>query len=206
MNKKIIPIIAIIVILIVGGYFLKTKKQTNTVNVPQTVNQTMSEAAEFAKAIESGKPTTCIMTKGSEKMEYFLKGKKMFANITTMIENKTIVSHMINDEKFLYMWSDDQKQGSKISMIIPSPSTSSSSPSEPLTPKFESEKDYENIKNEGYNINCKSSNIDETAFVPPLDIKFIDPTEMMKAIPSPDAAGNIDMSRFEELQKQYGQK
>jgi len=156
-------------------------KQSNT---PQTTNKTVSEASEFAKAIQSGKPTTCVMTKDNDKMEYFIKGKKMYANMTTIIENKTILSHMINDEKYLYMWTDGSKQGSKINLLV-SPLPAEATPTTVAKeggPKFESESDYQNIKNEGYTIDCKPSNIDDTAFTPPSNINFIDPTEMMQQL------------------------
>jgi len=72
------------------------------------------------------------------------------------------------------------------------------------TPSFENESDYKALSDEGYTISCKAGTVDESVFTPPSNIKFIDPTEMMKALPSPDAAGNIDMSKLQELQKQYG--
>ena len=144
----------------------------------QTDSRVISEATEFAKAIESGKPTHCTMTNITDKLEYFIKGKKMYINMSNIIENKTVLSHIINDEKYFYMWTDGQKQGSKINLLA--------SPSNPPTPKFESEADYEKFKNNGYTIVCNSSNIDDTAFIPPSDINFIDPTEMFKQI-NPEA-------------------
>ena len=186
MNKKLVPIIVIILLLAVGAYALKSK----TPNAPkfQTSNQVANEATEFANAIKSGKPTQCTMTKTTDKMEYFLKGKKMYINMSNIIENKTVLSHIINDEKYMYMWTDGTKQGSKISLLA--------SPSNPPAQKLESETDYDKFKNDGYTINCVPSNIDDTAFIPPSDVKFVDPSEMLKG---------IDMSKVEELKQQYGQ-
>ncbi len=206
MNKKLVPVLIVIAVLAVGGYYLKTKKSEG----PMTSNQVMSEANEFAKAMESGKPTVCTMTRGTDSMEYLIKGKMMKADIKTTVEGKVMVSHMINDTKYLYSWADGTTQGSK--MAIPTEEETKAMADKakeyqdkyPTTPKFESEADYDTYKNEGYTIDCKSVAADDSAFVAPANIKFIDPTEMMKAIPSPDAEGKYDMSKYQELQKQYG--
>ncbi len=194
--------IGLVILLLAGGaYAMQNKKPSPP--TPQTSNQTMSEAAEFAKAIESGKPTTCTMTKGDDKMEYHLKGKMMAANITTAVEGKTTLTHMINDEKYLYMWQDDQKQGTKMSLAIPS--ASPSAPTNTSTPKFEDESDYQDFRDQGYTINCKTANLNDSTFTPPSDINFIDPSSIVNTMPAPGADGKIDPKQLEELQKQYGE-
>ena len=67
MTKKLtsLSIVAFASIFLAG-----CTKQSNT---PQTTNKTVSEASEFAKAIQSSKPTTCVMTKDNDKMEYFTR-------------------------------------------------------------------------------------------------------------------------------------
>lgn len=211
MNKKLIPVIIVIALLGIGGYFLTLNKSSKNSSGTQTVSQATNEASEFAKAIESGKPTICTMSKGADTMEYSIKGKKMRIKTTnTVVDDKgvakTTIGNMISDEKYFYTWDDSSKQGSKMSLLVPSPSpTSSISPIE-NAPKLDSQTDYDNLKNEGYTINCKASSIDDAVFIPPSDIKFIDPTEMMKAFPSPKADGTIDMKQIEELQKQYGEQ
>lgn len=207
MNKNII-ISIVIILLIAGGVYAMQNKKSTTPGT-QTTNQTVNEANEFAKAIESGKPTVCTMTKGSDTMEYSIKGKKMRIKTTNAATNDkgvliTTVGNMINDEKYFYTWDDTSKQGSKMSMVIPSASPVASTEPIESAPKLDSQEDFDQLKNEGYTINCKAGSIDDSIFTPPSDIKFIDPSEMMKAIPSPDAAGNFDMSQLKELQKQYG--
>jgi len=147
------------------------------------------------------------MTKGTDSMEYNLKGKMMAANITATVEGKTTTSHMINDQKYLYMWADGQKQGSK--MAVPTEEETKAMADkakdyESTAPTLDSEDDYDSFKQEGYTINCKSASFSDSIFTPPTTVEFIDPSAMMKAIPSPDASGQYDMSRLEELQKQYG--
>ncbi len=181
---------------------------------PQTVSQAANEAQEFAKAVESGKPTVCTMTKAGDTMQYFIKGKMMKIDTTSNTTDAkgvaiTTTGHMISDTKFLYTWDDKTKQGSKMAMPTEEETKKLEEDTKKLqadskVPKLESEADFDSYKNEGYTVTCKAGNVDDSLFVPPTDVKFIDPSEMMKAIPSPDAAGNIDMSKLKELQKQFG--
>lgn len=210
MNKKLVPVLVVIAVLAAGGYYLKTKNSDAPVTGNQPVDQTMSEANEFAKAMESGKPTTCTMTRGTDSMEYLIKGKMMKADIKTTVEGKVMVSHMINDTKYMYSWVDGSPQGSK--MAIPTEEEAKAmadkakeyAKDNPATPKFESESDYESYKDQGYTINCKPSSADDSVFVAPSNIKFIDPTEVMNALPVQDPSGRYDMSQIEEIKKQYG--
>ncbi len=211
MNKKLLPLVVIIALLAIGGYYLKTKQ----VDGPMTSKELVSEANEFASAIESGKPTICTMKKDADSMEYQIKGKAMRMNSTTTMKDNsgktsTTVAHMINDTKYLYMWDDASKQGSK--MAIPSEEETKAMTDKAkeyqqdteVAPKLETQADYNNFKNEGYSIECKSASVDDSVFVPPTDVKFIDPTKMMNTLPAQGEDGQFDMSQIEELQKQYG--
>ena len=206
MNKKLVPVIVVLVLLAAGGYYLKTRSAT-TPPANQTTGQDINEANEFAKAMESGKPTTCTMTKDDDVMEYHIKGKLMAANITTKVEDKTTLSHMINDGSYLYMWSDDSKQGSKMAITTDEETKEIEGKAKEYqqnAPKFEGESDYQSYKDQGYTINCKSEPGSDSVFTPPTTIEFIDPSAMMKTIPAIGEDGKYDMSQIEELQKQYG--
>lgn len=203
MNKKIVSLS----LIVLSSIFLAgcTKKGSES-SGKQSSAKNISEATEFAKAIESGTPTLCTMTKGEDKMEYLIKGKKMRMNTVT----SDSATHMINDEKYMYIWDDKTGQGSK--MAIPTAeetkkmkqAAEQSQDELPQVPKLENEADLKDLEDDGYTVTCKAGSVDDALFVPPSEVKFIDPSEMMKAIPSPDSMGNIDMSKFEELQKQYG--
>ena len=210
MNKQIISLTIIFASSIILSGCTKQKEATT-----QTQSKTVSEATEFANAIQSGKPTICIMTKDKVSMEYQIKNKMMhMVSTTTSTDDKgvatTIVGHMINDNKLVYTWDEKTKQGAKMAIPTEEEVKDMTDKAKELqdetatTPKFESEEDYRGLKNDGYTINCKNSSVDDSVFMPPTDIKFIDPTAMMKAIPSPDANGKFDMTQLEELQKKYG--
>jgi hypothetical protein len=204
MNHKItvISLVTLSSLLLAGC----TKIGTPTAQTPTGTN---SEAIQFADAIKSGKPAVCTLSKDDDKMEYLISGKKMRINATNLSKDdkggaKTTVSHVINDTAYMYTWSDSTKQGSKISvpteeeMKATADKAKSYQASSAPAPKLDSEADYQGFKDQGYAIDCKSGSVDDSVFTPPADIKFIDPTEMMKQVTGGAAA--ID---YKKLQEQY---
>lgn len=205
--KKILPIIIVLALIGVGGYMLLNKPDSTTTQT-QSATKQASEATEWTKAIASGKPTLCIMTKGEEKMEYLIVGKKMKATISSVVESKKTISYMINDEKFFYVWNEGQTQGTK--MPIPSEdevkqmaeNNKQTIASLPETPDFQTEAGRGSLRDSGYAINCSSVNASDVDFVAPNTIKFVDPTAMLKQTNSNNGS-QIDMKAIEEMAKQY---
>jgi uncharacterized protein YxeA len=205
--KKSLPLVLLVVLLAIGGYFYMTTKKTD---VPQSSMTQVKEATEWAAAIASGKPTLCTMTKGKEKTEYLILGKKMKATMTIMEESNKQTAYMINDEKYFYMWEDDKDMGTK--MAIPTEEEAKkmeeqakeNTNSTPETPDFNSESGFDSLKNDGYTINCEKSAATDSDFVPPQTIKFQDLAELAKSFPSPIAEGEYDIEAIEEMAKEYG--
>lgn len=205
--KKILPILLVGALLVGGAYYYQNSRPTDA---PQTLIEQASEATQWAAAIASGKPTLCTMTKGEEKMDYLIKGKKMKATMVTLVESNKLTSYMLNDERYLYMWEDGQTVGTK--MTIPSEEEAkkmAESAKEyvnniPDTPNFDSESGFDNLENDGYTIRCDGATATDADFVPPQSVKFTDLSEMTKALPSPNAAGEYDMKALEEMAKKYG--
>lgn len=205
--KKSLPLILIVAILAGGGYFYMTNKKSDA---PQPTITQVKEATEWAAAIASGRPTLCTMTKGEEKMDYLIKGKKMKATMITMVESKKMTSYMLNDEKYLYTWEDGKDVGTKMTIPTDLPAEASNNrvakegEEQFKTPDLDSESGFDNLKNEGYTIKCDGVTASDADFVSPQSVKFTDLSEMTKAIPSPNATGEYDMNALEEMAKKYG--
>jgi protein associated with RNAse G/E len=154
------------------------------------------------------------MTKSENTMTYYVQGKKLRADMDNIVgegaEAKRVVSHMVNDGAFLYMWADGEKNGTK--MAIPSEEETKQMAEDakkyqaenPAAPKFESETDYNSLKDEGYTITCKSTTVDAALLTPPKDLTFIDPTEIMKKVTPTGSGAAIDMEKLQEMARQYG--
>lgn len=195
-------IVAVVAVFGALAYYLQSKPSIPSDD--QSMMQLTSEATEFAKAIESGKPTTCTLTKGDDRMEYHIKGKMMAADITAKIGDKTTMSHMINDGTYIYMWERDSKQGTKTAIPTKEEMQAMADKAEeykqnmPDTPTFTAS-DYETMQNDGYTIDCKASTVGDAVFTPPTDVKFTDPSEMIKQV-----TGQGDQIDYKKLQEQYG--
>lgn len=211
MNKKVGAIIAIVVLAGIAAtvYAKKSSSPSTSLSNNETRQQDSGGAQEFAAAVQSGTPTLCTLTKDGTSMEYLIKGKMMRTNTRVLGETKSdkevmTSAHMINDTQNIYIWSDDQKQGTK--MAVPSEEDVQKMKDQvqayPSTaPVMSTESDYSSLKDAGYTINCKMGSVSDTDFVPPADVSFIDASAMIRAIPTPDSDGQIDMKK---LQEQYG--
>lgn len=208
MSKQIFPLVVIVFSSILLSGCIKKTPTT------QSEEYAISGPTEVAEAIQTGKPTHCTMTKGEEVWEYMVDGEMLRVNSKTFEtgssgERITVIGRLINDTKYIYRWDADTKKGSKV--IIPSKEeikaiaekAKNYPKKSPSAPKFESEADYDNFKNGGYTIDCKVEKIDPEIFVVPTDIKFLDPRDIVPLLPSPDANGQIDQAKVQEIQKQY---
>lgn len=181
----------------------------------QTPSETQSEATEFARAIESGNPTLCTLTKGNDSIEYLIKGKmfKMTSHITLPSDENIPASspipqtaYTVSDSLYFYSWSDQSSQGVKTKIPTPEEIEAMDDEAEPQateTPEFNSEADYDAFKNQGYTINCVSASVKDSDFLPPTEIKFIDPAEIMKTVVPSEDTGSLDMKKLQEMADQY---
>lgn len=210
--KKIIPFALIATsALVLSGC---TTKSTPTTQTPKDA---AVEIADFAKALESGKPTLCTMTKGTDKLEYQIKGQQI--HITSVIniddpEGKDLptTAHTINDGSYIYSWSDAVKSGIKTKVpqatATPSqvPEAANTQPTSSI-PEYNLN-DFRAHQNEGYTISCQNSNFDDSIFTPPSDIQFSDLSEGIPATPTTpptESNADFDVKKFEEdLVKKYG--
>lgn len=201
MSKKALPIIIVLALIAAGLLYLKSRGTDSPVGTEQSqpVAKTVSEAKELAEAIQSGRPTSCKVTKDTEQMVYYVEGARSRIDITST--DRT--SHMINDGTYLYIWTDGQ-EGSGIKMSL---AAASASPTEGEAKRYESqapslatEADYNALQGQGYTLNCQAATSDASRLTPPGDIKFVDPSAMMQAVPS---GAGMSAAEIEQLKKQY---
>lgn len=178
-----------------AGCINQSANQTGTPSSPDSTEQTRSadstapeELSEISKAIESGKAVNCTLTDNTGiSMNYYLKGKKFkIVGMQGGQPSETIT--MISDGEIVYNWSDESKMGTKMKVIKPEGIDQNSeaigdSPDDLSKPSQPS--DLKDFYDQGYDIKCSPSEIADSEFVVPADVKFTDLTEMMQGLGTP---------------------
>lgn len=167
MKSKAIVAVVIILLLIAGGafYFLKVRGGAG--------GKLSSGANSLKSLIAAGIPQKCTFSSsdasGSSQGTTFVAGGKVRADITSVVSEQTTVSHMISDGKTNYIWSDNDKNGIKMtvpeSSVTSAPSTGNTSGTGPSS---------EGDLNQTENYKCSAWLPDNSQFTPPSNITFSD--------------------------------
>ena len=158
----------------------------NQDNQPQTIQELQAEGLKLAEAIQSGKPIKCSFTKtdGSEKMEYIVKGKKI-KFVGSNISQSGDEGIMVNDGEFMYIWGVKDKQGVKFKIPSPEEAQKTQEQVDKLAqniPDFSNDKVVSTYENQGFQIDCKQTQISDGEFQIPEDINFQDFTDISQRI------------------------
>lgn len=159
---KKIGIIFIVILLLSVLVFTFIKYFTQISLTLQNPKQLQSETTEFENAVITGTPTTCIFSKKDAVVEYSISGEKTYTK--TMTFGKS--SYFLNDGEYVYMWSDGQNSGSKVS--LESVQQNENTTLDSITIK----NNYKSLISNGYKIICDKLNEINKIFVPPTDINF----------------------------------
>lgn len=199
MSKKIIGIIIGVAVLLIGvGAFAYTQLNKPQVITPQNVQvkeKTQEESivkGSIKSLLGSGKNTTCTMNypdgKGSGVI--YATTSKVRADITTKVESKVMLTHMIQDGEYLYMWEDTTNQGTKIKI---DPSLSAEATKSGKT-------DPTSNLDEELDLKCSSWSVDSSKFEVPTTVKFTDLSSITKPKTSGGNTLGIDKSICDQIQ------
>jgi hypothetical protein len=186
-TTKIIVIVVILILLGGGAFYLFHKSQKAAMQSEQTTMQPQSgqmttqkkSLFDFFSMAGSQKCTFTNKENGGSGIVYTSSGK-MRGDFQSVDNGKTMASHMINDGKYIYYWSDGAKSGYKMSLdfvkqqaaqVSMAPGNSSSqqqTPSQAVNMKQQD--DY----------SCSPWSEDASLFVLPTDVSFTDYSAMMQ--------------------------
>lgn len=204
--KKIVPVLAILVLLGVSGYFYmnlpKAPLGTATNNAGST-----NVFTSIKDALSKSMSLKCVYKdeKGAETISY-IKGGAVRVMVTETGETEQYENILMKDKK-MYMWSDKTKQG--FTLVIKEPENIS-----PVqqTGDENTKQDQESVlaQIEKYKDACKVEVIADSYFTVPSDVQFQDmdafQKQMMKGIPANpptnDGSSADSQKYLEELMKQ----
>ncbi len=162
---------AVIAVAIIGGgiYFATINKSSvSTETLQQNENgryrQSFTETTSLASIVNAGGSYTCTtyieITGATTDGTFYIANKKMRGDFSSTVSGmgSVIKSHMISDGAYIYSWSDVVAKGVKVKVVTTLAKDDS--------PGF----DY----NKQYNYDCKAWVADESKFVIPTNITFIE--------------------------------
>jgi len=164
-TKTLLSIIGVVVVVGAAVFLYKSPKG----NVPGEGNGMMSQKTSLKALLAVSSPQKCTFTEKVENSEssgtvYAMHGR-MRGDFTSLAAGKTINSHMIVDSDTSYVWSESAPQGMMMKFSD--------------FDKPENKQQGATDVNKEVNYSCNAWSPDESVFVRPGDIKFMDMQGMM---------------------------
>lgn len=198
--KKILPILVVLLLLGIGGYFFMSSKGT----LPKTpLNTGTSNAFDSIQdALSKSLSLKCVYKdeQGIQTTTY-IKGGAVRVNMEGIKDNEQPGSIILKDKK-MYMWNEVSKTGFTYTITEPevTPGTES--------PKVDNKDSSVLAGIEKYKDSCKTEVVADSLFVPPTDVKFQDMSafteNLMKQVPTTGAVDQnaVNQDYINELMKQ----
>ena len=179
--KKILPVLAILLLLGIGGYFFINSKatlpkapvNTGTSNLFDSIQDALSKSLSLKCVYkdEQGVQTTT-----------YIKGGAVRVNME-VIEDKEQPNSIILKDKKMYMWNEISKTGFTYTITEPKVT-----PGTDKSPTVDNKNASVLAGIEKYKNSCKTEVVADSFFVPPTDVKFQDMSafteNLMKQIPT----------------------
>ncbi len=195
MNTKTLIIAVVLLVAAAGGYYLVTNNQSSSPamvgnddgpNQPETAENTFTGKKGMGSLMGLmgfGQNTMCTFsyvdssTGQTSSGEFYYDGgnQKFRVDSSTQADGAVYVTHMINDGDFAYVWSEGEEENFAMKMsadMSGDANTQDYDSSEPNKPvSMDQEVEYD----------CNSWRVDNSMFIPPSSIEFMDMASMMQA-------------------------
>ena len=190
--KKILPVLVVLFLLGIGGYFFMSSKGAKTSNVFESIQDALSKSLSLKCVYkdEKGVQTTT-----------YIKGGAVRVNMEGIKDNEQPGSIILKDKK-MYMWNEVSKTGFTYTITEPVVT-----PGTDKLPTVDNKDASVLAEIEKYKDSCKTEVIADSFFVPPADVKFQDMSafteNLMKQVPTTGVDQNtVDQDYINELMKQ----
>ncbi len=174
----------------------------------------------MAQALQTGGSAHCTITKedGTGTIEYYAKGEKVrVSGITDETSGDNQYSSMLSDGDYVYTWNETKKEGVKFPQPDPD-AVAQAQDQAPNIPNFSDETARDEYVQDGYDVDCQVTGVDDGLFTPPADVAFTDMTKMMEGaqqmmqglnenpnqVPSAEQQQQLQ-EQAEQMMQQFGQ-
>lgn len=124
----------------------------------------------------------------------YVSGDKMRGMFTSSVDGTAYTSSMIQDGTYSYVWSEDQKQGTKFKV--------DPAELEAAQEELKTQQESPDLQNMQVDYSCRPWTPDSSMFTPPSDVEFIDMTAAMESIPDMQDSGVQDSMDSQEMPTQ----
>jgi hypothetical protein len=152
---------------------------------PSTMTETTGslEGESLMAAYQAGTPVNCTMTGPDGQTVTYMSKNKKAKSTTTLPEKPGVMSYMINDSQYMYVWTSDTKTGFKSQMPSEEDIKNTQAQVQAMQdqlPDFSDATVQEEYTDKGYSLKCDPGTISDAEFIPPTDIQFQDMSAMMQ--------------------------
>jgi hypothetical protein len=195
MNKKTtVIIVAIVVLLLLAGgvyklmHHMQAASQSGESANPQTQSQSSMQPKSLSDFFSMAGSQKCTFSDSSNNSSgtVYVNNGKMRGDFQSQNEGKTESSHMLNDGTFVYMWTDGQQSGYKMSLAVVKQEAAQMSQS-PANAGSAQPSQAVNFQQKS-NYSCGLWSADSSLFTVPTNVTFTDYSSMMQGVTSHSAA------------------
>lgn len=178
MNVKVVAIIAVLVLLGLGGgmYMMsQNKPSTQTIKPTQSSQElpTANPKKSLKELLMSGISQQCSYSdtnvNSSIQGTSYIASGKVRNDYTSTVDGKTITGHMIVNNKVGYMWTEGETTGAKMAFDPENVNVDSST-----------EQNQQVDVNKTLDYSCTPWLVNEASFTPPTSVTFTDLSAMMQ--------------------------
>src|SRR3989344_390210 len=177
MNRKIYLTIGgvVLVIIIAVIAFLLFGKPQKTEEQSTTTQESGEESftGSILSLLGTGRNTECSFSRsdenGTTNGHVYLSGDKMYGEFMTSADGQDFDAYVINDGEYSYTWSSASEQGTKLKISDVE-----------ATESAEDRNEASQTLEEDVDLKCKGWSVDNSKFVPPADVEFVDLTSQLE--------------------------
>ena len=185
MNKTTKIILVVILLILLGGgvfYFLGRSSSSPLKSVQDQIMQGTTQKKSLFDFFSMGGSQKCTFsdkTNNSSGTVYVGNGK-MRGDFQSNDNGTTSQTHMINDGKYVYMWTEGQKDGYKMSLDTIKQQAAQESSNTGNTPSDNQTPSQAVNMNQKADYSCGGWSVDSSLFTVPSDVNFVDYSAMMQ--------------------------
>lgn len=191
MNKKLLILVFLVLLSVIGGlvYVNAMSKQKEpmmpepaTPIQEQSTNTDRNVQGNIFDLIKMGRALSCKFsgTEPKSEGEIFILGNKLKGDFSVDDGTGTMTaSHVVSDGTFMYVWGDEMEQGIKMNY------------SDVDVEKAKTDTNLKSL-NDNYDYSCSDWAVNDSYFVAPSNINFMDVTALQEMI-QPDGRSGVDM-------------